>query len=135
MGGTVEPSDEMDENTTNWEWPVAASRKQHAERVALLRPILYDELYNMDMSLKQQSPDPGVARQGKWLSLNVSSGGMLLVMDYQPKVNQAIKVHVPTPVTNAKTPTLAEVRWTRKLPFQTFPGIYFVGLKFLLSGT
>jgi hypothetical protein len=137
MGGKVERSDEMDENTTSWEWPVAASRQQHAERVALLRPIPFFMLYDYDTgtSLEQEPPEPSVASQGTGLSLNVSSGGMLLVMDYQPKVNQAIKVHVPTPVTNAKTPTLAEVRWTRKLPFQTFPGIYFVGLKFLLSGT
>jgi len=135
MGGTVEPSDEMDENTTSWEWPVAASRQQHAERVALLRPILYDELYDMDTSLEQESPERRVARHGKGLSLNVSSGGMLLIMDHPPKVNQAMRIHVPTPVTQAKTPTLAEVRWTRKLPFQTFEAIYLVGLKFVLSGT
>ena len=132
-GGTVEPSnDEMDENTDSWEWPVAASRQQHAERVALLQPILYDVLYDIDMSLEQESPEPRVARHGKGLSLNVSSGGMMLMMDHQPTVNQVLKIHVPTPVNMAKTPTLAEVRWTRKLPFQTDYGIYFVGLKFLL---
>ncbi len=134
-GGTVEPSnDEMDENTDSWEWPVAASRQQHAERVALLRPILYDVLYDMDMSLEQESPEPRVARQGKGLSVNVSSGGMLLLMDHQPTVNQVLRIHVPTPVNMAKTPTLAEVRWARKLPFQTFDAIYFVGFKFLLAG-
>ena len=133
----MEPSDELDKNTNYWEWPVAASHQYHRERVALLRPIPFFMLYDYDSgtSLEQEPPEPSGASQGTGLSLNVSSGGMLLVMDYQPKVNQAIKIHVPTPVTNAKTPTLAEVRWTRKLPFQTFPGIYFVGLKFLLSGT
>lgn len=134
MGGTVEPFDEMDENITSWEWPVAPSRQQHAERVALLRPILYDELSDMDTSLEQESLEPRMARQGKGLSLNVSSGGMLLMMDHRPKVNQVLRIHVPTPVTMAKTPTLAEVRWMRKLPFQTYYEIYFVGLKFLLSG-
>ncbi len=134
MGVTVEPLGEMDENTKSWEWPVAESRQQHAERVALLRPILYDLLHDIDTSLEQKSPDPSVARQGKGLSLNVSSGGMLLLMDHQPKVNQVLKIHVPTPVTIAKTPTLAEVRWTRKIPFETFYAIHFVGLKFMLSG-
>jgi len=137
MGGTVEPSDEsdeMDENITDWEWPVAASRQQHAERVALLRPIPYDMLYDIDTSLGQNSPEARVARQGRGLSLNVSSGGMLLLMDHQPKVNQVLRIHVPTPVTIAKTPTLAEVRWTRKIPFETFYAIHFVGLKFMLSG-
>jgi len=132
MGGAVEPSDEMDEHTTNWEWPVGSSNRQHAERVALLRSIPYDMLFDMDLSLEQQSPEPRVARQGKGLSINVSSGGMLLMMDHQPKVNQVLRIHVPTPVTMAKTPTLAEVRWTRKLPFQTLDAIYFVGLQFLL---
>ena len=51
MGVTVEPLGEMDENTTSWEWPVAESRQQHAERVALLRPILYDVLHDMYTSL------------------------------------------------------------------------------------
>jgi hypothetical protein len=132
MGGTLEPSDEMDENIAYWEWPVAASRQQHAERVALLRPILYDMLYNMDTLHEQESPEARVARQGKALSLNVSSGGMLLMMDHQPQVNQVLRIHVPTPVHMAKTPTLAEVRWMRMLPFTTFPKIYFAGVKFLL---
>ena len=132
MAGTVEPSDEMDEDSTSWEWPVVASRQQHAERVALLRPIHYEMLYDMDTAFALESQEAHVARQGKGLSLNVSSGGMLLFLDHQPKVNQAMRIHVPTPVNIAETPTLAEVRWTRRLPFQTFPRIYFVGLKFVL---
>ena len=132
MGGTLEPSDEMDENITDWEWPVAASHQQHAERVALMRPIRYDMLYNIDTLHEQNSPEARVARQGRALSLNVSSGGMLLMMDHQPQVNQVLKIHVPTPVHMAKTPTLAEVRWMRQLPFETFPGIFFAGVKFLL---
>ena len=126
---------EMDENDNGWEWPVAESSQQHAERIALLQPILYDALYGIDTSHEQKSPDLRMARQGKGLSVNVSSGGMLLMMDHQPQVNQALTIRVPTPIHMAKTPTLAEIRWMRKLPFQTFPGIYFVGLKFLLSGT
>ena len=128
----MQPSDEMDENITHWEWPVAESSQQHAERVALLQPILYDALYGIDTSHEQKSPDLLTAHKGKGLSVNVSSGGMLLMMDHQPQVNQVLKIHVPTPVHMAKTPTLAEVRWMRQLPFETFPGIYFAGVKFLL---
>ena len=133
MEGPVVPSDELNEYNDSWDWPVAESFQQHAERVALLRPIPYELLYDLDMSLEPQSPELRIASRGKGLSLNVSSGGMLMVMDHPPKVNQAIKVHVPTPVTAARTPTLAEVRWTRKLPFQMFDSIYFVGLKFVLA--
>ena len=131
----MQPSDEMDENITHWEWPVAESSQQHAERVALLQPILYDALYGIDTSHEQKSPDLLTAHKGKGLSVNVSSGGMLLMMDHQPQVNQALTISVPTPIHMAKTPTLAEVCWMRKLPFATFPGIYFAGVKFLLSGT
>ena len=127
------PSDEYNEYNDSWEWPVAESFQQHEERVALLRPILYELLYDLDTSLEQHLPEAPITSRGKALSLNVSSGGMLMVMDHLPKVNQAMKVHVPTPVTVAKTPTLAEVRWTRKLPFQMFDAIYFVGLKFVLA--
>jgi hypothetical protein len=54
-------------------------------------------------------------------------------MDQAPQVDQVLKVYVPTPVTVAETPTLAEVRWTRKLPFgkSNGNGAYFVGLKFM----
>ena len=134
MDGPMGPLDDMEEDTTSWEWPVTASNQQHAERVALFRTIPYDVLYDFDTSLEEESPEPRMARQGRGLSLNVSSGGMLLMMDTQPQVNQALTIRVPTPINMAKTPTLAEIRWTRKLPFQTDDGVYFVGLKFLLSG-
>ena len=130
--GTVGPSDELNKYSNSWEWPLLESRQQHAERVAMLRPIPYDMLYDLDTSPEQESPESRSASHGKGLSLNVSSGGMLLIMDHPPKLHQVMKIHVPTPVSIAKTPTLAEVRWTRKLPFQTFDGLYFVGVKFML---
>jgi hypothetical protein len=70
---------------------------------------------------------------GKALSLNISSGGMLLVMDLVPAIEQVMKVYVPTPITAAETPTLAEVRWMKRLPFGKVNGngVYFVGLKFI----
>jgi hypothetical protein len=54
-------------------------------------------------------------------------------MDQVPAIEQVMKVYVPTPISMAETPTLAEVRWTRKLPFgkPNGQGAYFVGLKFM----
>lgn len=110
----------------DWEWPMTDSQKSHSERAALLRPILYEVT------------TPVVARaastqSGKALSLNISSGGMLVLMDHAPEIEQVMKVYVPTPISMAGTPTLAEVRWTRKLPFgrNNGTGPYFVGLKFM----
>jgi hypothetical protein len=57
---------------------------------------------------------------------------MLLLMDWTPALEQVLKVHVPTPINLAKTPTLAEVRWTRPLPMVSSDNVCFVGLKFLL---
>jgi len=111
---------------TEWEWPMMDSQIKHSERVALLRPIPYE------VSTPIEGPVTSI-QSGKALSLNISRGGMLVLMDQAPDVEQVLKVHVPTPVTLAETPTLAEVRWVRMLPFGTpnGEGAHFVGLKFM----
>lgn len=109
-----------------WEWSTIDCQKNHSERVALLRPISYEMMSPVDRSSAAPSG-------GRALSLNISSGGMLVLMDQEPGVEQVLKVYVPTPISVAETPTLAEVRWTRKLPFSQSneSGAYFVGLKFM----
>lgn len=111
---------------TEWEWPTLDSQKSHSERAALLRPIPYE------MTAPLEGPVAST-QSGKALSLNISSGGMLVLMEQAPEVNQVLKVYVPTPVTVAETPTLAEVRWARRIPFGqgTGAGPYLVGLKFM----
>ncbi len=109
-----------------WDWPILPSQQKHSERVALLRPIPYE----LTAPLEQEELG---SPHGKALSLNISSGGMLVLMDHAPTLEQVMKVHVPTPLSLAETPTLAEVRWTRQIPFGTGNGTeaFFVGLKFL----
>ena len=116
----------IDVTQTEWEWPMAECQENHSERAALLRPIPYEMTTPVDRANV-------AASVGKALSLNISSGGMLLLMDHAPEVEQVLKIYVPTPITVAGTPTLAEVRWTRKLPFgkSNGNGAYFVGLKFM----
>lgn len=111
-----------------WEWPITDSQKSHSDRAALMRPILYE--LTMRAEVLATSPP-----SGKALSLNISSGGMLVLMDQVPAIEQVIKVYVPTPITAAETPTLAEVRWIRKLPLckPNGNGPYFVGLKFIFK--
>jgi hypothetical protein len=111
---------------TEWQWPMTDSQKSHSERAALLRPIVYE----MTTPVEASTASP---HSGKALSLNISSGGMLVLMDQAPAIEQVMKVYVPTPINIAETPTLAEVRWTRRLPFGTTNGnvAYFVGLKFM----
>ncbi len=118
--------DEIHTARHGWDWPIRPSHQKHSERVALLRPIAYEITAPV-------LDAPGQALQGKALSLNISSGGMLLIMDSCPGIERVLKVYVPTPITLAETPTLAEVRWTRRLPFNRpkESESYFVGLKFL----
>ncbi len=113
-----------------WDWPVAPSAEHHNERYTLTRPIPYETIAAIqeDESLDHHMI---VEQKGKALSLNISSGGMLILMDKAPTIGQVLKVMVPTPVDLARTPTLAEVRWVRKLPFIMEDGLHFVGLKFL----
>lgn len=110
----------------DWEWPMKACQENHQERVALLRPIPYELTKAEDGPLMSDY-------KGRALSLNISSGGMLVLMEEAPDISQVLKVYVPTPVTVAETPTLAEVRWARRVPFEkeTREGPYLVGLKFI----
>ena len=111
---------------TEWEWPMIDCQENHRERVALMRPIPYELTRPVDEPTKS-------ACEGKALSLNISSGGMLVLMEQAPDVDQVLKVYVPTPVTVAETPTLVEVRWARRVPFGKGNGTgpYLVGLKFM----
>jgi len=111
---------------TEWDWPMTDSQKSHSERAALLRPIPYEMTTTLEGSAAS-------AQSGKAFSLNISSGGMLVLMDQVPDVEQVLKVYVPTPISMAETPTLAEVCWTRKFVFSrnNDASLYFVGLKFM----
>ena len=114
-----------------WEWSTAPNQQQHRERVALMREISY-EMTTLVGEEDIVDPEQRIEKSGKALSLNISSGGLLLLMEWSPGVERVFRVHVPTPLTQIKAPTLAEVRWVRKVPFPALNGLYFVGLKFLI---
>jgi hypothetical protein len=79
---------------TEWEWPISTHLQNHRERVPLLRPVPFEMTTQVD--------DPSdSANSGKALSLNISSGGMLVLMDHAPGVEQVLKVLVPTPTSSA----------------------------------
>ena len=113
-----------------WNWRTSSTEQQHSERIALIREITY-EMTNLIGESEIMHPEHDGGRSGKALSLNISSGGMLLLMERAPRVERVVRVHVPTPVSTAKTPTLAEVRWVRQLPFDGDEPLWFVGMRFL----
>ncbi len=116
--------------TNSWEWSVKPSKRQHSERLALIREISYEETSRIEEE-EGGNQDASTAQIGKALSLNISSGGMLLLMERAPELDRVFRIHVPTPVVQATTPTLAEVRWVRNVPFPVPSSVHFVGLKFL----
>jgi len=111
---------------TNWDWPITEHQRSRSARATLLRPMPYE------MTTSDESPDAST-HSGQMLSLNISNGGMLVLMDQPPAIEQVMKVHMPTPIDIAEIPTLAEVRWTKPLPFgkPDGNGAFFVGLKFM----
>ncbi len=119
--------------SNGWDWTVASSALHHRERIALMREIPYETTQPVEIEVEESlNLHRGLEEQGKALSVNISSGGMLLLMDRAPEVDQVLRVYVPTAVNRASIPTLAEVRWVREVPFPECNGLYFVGVKFIL---
>ncbi|WP_447979432.1 PilZ domain-containing protein [Candidatus Nitrospira bockiana] len=113
---------------SDWDWPTTPSQQKHSERVTMIRPIQYESTSPIDPDLFESNFS---SRRGKALTINISSGGMLLVMDHAPEPLQLLKVHVPVPIHMTHIPTLAEVAWTRPVPMGPHD-LHFVGLKFVL---
>lgn len=110
-----------------WEWQARESNDRHHDRAALMRVIEY-EMVNEFGARKNRSD------RGKALSVNISRGGMLVLMDRRPAIDQPMKVLMPTPSKPVNIPTLVDVRWSRRLPLPTGKtrDVYFVGLRFVL---
>ena len=104
--------------------PLAPLRPQRrrAERVELIESCPYE-----------MSEDLGggtfVLHEGEALSINISSGGMLLLMDQAPQVDQVLKVHVPTPNKTTNSLNLVEVRWTSPILSDLPTSRYLVGVR------
>jgi hypothetical protein len=115
----------------DWEWAVVQNISKRTERVCIMRAIEYEST----LPGMVEAPDAVQKPRRKALTLNISSGGMLLLMDREPHVLQVLKVDVPTTLlppalVPTKVPTLAEVAWRRPVPMGA-SDLHFVGLRFL----
>ena len=102
--------------------PPHQERRRH-ERVAFMSSCPYE----FSESIGNESV---AIHQGKALSMNISVGGMLLFMDQTPPVQKVFELRVRGSQL-VKTPTLAEVCWTRAIPIEDNEKRYLVGVKFL----
>ena len=107
------------------EWSEVTGERQRADRYPLMQLVRYES----SAPLVREARDLG--EKGASIALNVGNGGLCLLLDWAPEVREVFRLHVPMPVSWAKTPTLAEVRWVRTLPFSD-ETIYAVGLQFVL---
>jgi hypothetical protein len=98
--------------------------RPRTDRVPVVRSVSYEILTRLEV----EEPD-GEAMRGKAALLNISQGGMLLLM------SRAVSVNVPLLVDNAafhdvvQVHGLGEVVWTFPLFFA--PQLHFVGVRFL----
>jgi hypothetical protein len=98
---------------------------RRAERAAFTEYCPYE--------LRESLGDNAIAiHQGEALSVNISRGGMLLLMDQSPPVQQVFELQVPAS-TRGTTAGPVEVCWTRQIPIEDFDRRYLVGVKFLFA--
>lgn len=118
-----------------WAWPLSVRAGTRPDRMPLMRKVPYTlslELEPHPLGQEDDEDAGDLEAGGSALSMNVSAGGMLVIMNGAPSTQHVLKVRVPTPITGIETPTLAEVRWSRKLPFPAPHSLYLVGLKFIV---
>ena len=93
-------------------------------RHCLIRPVTFESGAGSDHG----SAATGI---GKGILLNISDGGMCVLIDRYVRVQETLRIRVPMQGAGSTTPTLAEVRWIKpgQLGQHDF---YLVGLSFLL---
>lgn len=104
------------------DWTISVNNQQHSDRVTRIRSLSYE------MSAWPEN-ERYASHLGQALALNISSGGMLLLSDVDLGVQQVLKIFVPSESDKAQTPTLAEVRWARPIPFDPIQSTLFFRLE------
>lgn len=100
----------------------AVHDRRHDDRLAVGKACSLE----MNESLDEQSI---VFHQGEALLLNISSGGMSLLMEPAPRVRDLVEIRTSGSKCG-HTLSLLEVRWTRQLLIEEHGSRYLVGCRF-----
>ncbi len=100
----------------------AVRDRRHDDRLAIGKACSFE----MNESLNEQTI---VLHQGEALLLNISSGGMLLLMEPAPRVRDVVEIRTSGSKCG-RTLSLLEVRWTRQLLIEEHGSRYLVGCRF-----
>jgi c-di-GMP-binding flagellar brake protein YcgR len=100
--------------------------RRESDRITVMRPCPYEmtELINNDIA---------VLHRGSAVCLNMSEGGMCLLMPDAPKSAQVFSVLAPALRTKEPAARPVEVRWIRPSSPDEAERMYFVGVKFLVK--
>lgn len=75
---------------------------------------------------------PAAMQLGTACSLNVSTDGILLLLDREPQIRELVEIH-NSPVPRSKAATLFEVRWVKALPIGAVRPRYLAGCRLALG--
>ena len=71
--------------------------------------------------------------KGYGYSINVSPGGMLLLLPQKVGKRQIFEIQVPSKAKKKERTKLVEVRWTQSIPVSARVNMYLVGTRFLFE--
>ena len=95
------------------------------DRVPVVRPVSYEVLTRLEAAERHN----GEAMTGKAMLLNISQGGMLLLMTHRMLVDVPLLVDHTAFHDVVQVHGLSEVVWT--FPLFLAPQLHFVGVQFL----
>jgi hemin uptake protein HemP len=109
---------------TDWKRLVISENQRQSERINLSRLVPYNVIAS-------DNQDVLIDHHGMAMLMNITSQGLLLIMEEAPETEKVMNVQMPTPADPITVPTLAEVRWVEKVQLEEGEDSYLVGLKFI----
>lgn len=107
------------------EMPTQQERRD-GERVSCIRVCPYE-------LTKLSSGDQVEYSEGRAFSINMSSGGLLLLLPQAVGERQIFEIRVPSVADQKHSTKLVEVCWTRPLPVNVRNTMHFAGVRFLFE--
>ncbi len=112
-------------------WPFRRTRLGAVDRRALVLPIPYEVIESV--CGETDDSKPAFAAKGQALSIDVSAGGMLLLLKGEPPRHLRLRLTLPTGMAPDGVRSAAAC-WTRTVPAFLKDGVHFAGVQFLQPG-
>lgn len=109
------------------DWSKVTGAQQHGDRFPLMRLVHFER----GATVNQDQWETKNGQQEAGLLLNFSRGGLCLLTELAPEVQEVLRVQLPRSVPVSSSHTYVQVRWVRPLPFGG-DTVYAVGLQFML---